>query len=186
MPDQAFAGEKIVGPVTAPDDVLRVEHIAKSFGPTQALDIECEVGFVCGPGVEGPVPIDEAEGRLFGVTLVNDWSARDIQRFEGQPLGPFLSKAFATTISAWVVPVAALEEVRVPGPRQDPEPLPYLRSPGDWALDIHLEVHLQSATMDRPHVICRSNMKSSASSRTVLSFSNIWKIAWIKMAALIA
>jgi fumarylacetoacetase len=81
--------------------------------------------------------------------LVNDWSARDIQRWEYVPLGPFLGKSFATSISAWVVPLAALEPFRVPAPPQDPEPLEYLRTEGDWALDIALEVELNAKVISR-------------------------------------
>lgn len=113
------------------------------FGPTRALDVEVELGFVVGgpPNALGePIPIERAGERIFGVVLLNDWSARDIQRFEGQPLGPFLSKAFATSISPWVVPIAQLE--RVPGPNQDPPPLPYLTHDDDWNLDVELTVEI--------------------------------------------
>jgi fumarylacetoacetase len=113
------------------------------WAPTRTLDIELELGFVVGgpPNELGePIPIEQAAERIFGVVVLNDWSARDIQRFESQPLGPFLSKAFATSISPWVVPIAALERLRVRGPRQDPEPLPYLARGGDWNFDIELDV----------------------------------------------
>jgi fumarylacetoacetase len=113
------------------------------WSPTRALDIELELGFVAGGPANAlgePIPIEQAGERIFGVVLLNDWSARDIQRFESQPLGPFLSKAFATSISPWVVPIAALERARVRGPRQDPEPLPYLAGGGDWNFDIELDV----------------------------------------------
>jgi fumarylacetoacetase len=93
------------------------------------------------------------------MVLVNDWSARDIQKWEYVPLGPFLAKNFATSISPWVVPLAALEPFRIRGPTQNPEPLPYLRIPGNWAYDIHLEVHLQTAAMKAPQRICASNAK---------------------------
>jgi fumarylacetoacetase len=134
---------------------------APTFGPSRSLDFELEMGFFVGPGnnLGQPIPIEQAPERIFGMVLVNDWSARDIQRWEYVPLGPFLAKNFATTISPWVVTLDALEPFRIPGPKQDPAPLPYLRSPGDWAFDIQLEVLLQSATMDRPHVACRSNAK---------------------------
>jgi fumarylacetoacetase len=133
-----------------------------TFGPTRSLDLELEMGFFIGPGnaLGQPIPIDKAPDHMFGMVLVNDWSARDIQRWEYVPLGPFLAKNFATTISPWVVTLEALEPFRVPGPKQDPEPLPYLRSPGDWTFDIHLEVLLQSATMSRPHVISHSNARN--------------------------
>jgi fumarylacetoacetase len=132
-----------------------------TFGPSRSLDFELEMGFFIGPGnpLGQPIPIGQAPEHIFGMVLVNDWSARDIQRWEYVPLGPFLAKNFATTISPWIVTLDALEPFRTSGPKQDPAPLPYLRSPGDWAFDIHLEVLLQSAAMDQPHVVCRSNAK---------------------------
>jgi fumarylacetoacetase len=96
-----------------------------------------------------PIPIEDAARHVFGFVLVNDWSARDIQRWEYQPLGPFLAKSFATSISPWVVPLAALEPFRVPGPPQDPEPLPYLRTSEDWALDVALEVEVAGEVVSR-------------------------------------
>ena len=122
-----------------------------AFGPSQRLDIELELGFVTGPGnaLGTSIPTGAAAEHVFGFVLVNDWSARDIQRWEYQPLGPFLGKSFATSVSPWVVPLAALEPFRVPAPRQDPEPLEYLRAPGDWALDIALEVELEGAVVAR-------------------------------------
>jgi fumarylacetoacetase len=115
------------------------------WGPTSALDVELELGFVIGgaPNALGePIPIEHAAERVFGVVLLNDWSARDMQRVEGQPLGPFLSKAFATSVSPWVVPIAALEAQRVAGPRQDPQPPGYLAGGGDWNFDIELTAEL--------------------------------------------
>ena len=102
---------------------------APSFGPSRRLDIELELGFVVGlPSTLGePVPTRAFREHVFGVVLVNDWSARDIQAWEYVPLGPFLGKSFATSISAWVTPLALLEDRRVPAPAQDPEPLPHLR-----------------------------------------------------------
>ena len=91
--------------------------------------------------------------------LVNDWSARDVQRWEYQPLGPFLAKNFATSISPWVVTLEALEPFRTAGPAQDPAPLPYLRSEGERTYDIHLEVYLQSERIVAPHRVCASNFK---------------------------
>ena len=91
--------------------------------------------------------------------LVNDWSAWDIQRWEYVALGPFLGKNFATSISLWVVTMEALEPFIGAGPRQDPEPLPYLKIHGDWAYDIHLEVYLQSERMEVPYRICPTNFK---------------------------
>jgi fumarylacetoacetase len=117
---------------------------APRFGPSERLDIELELGFVTGPGNALGTSIATADVRehVFGFVLVNDWSARDIQRWEYVPLGPFLGKSFATSISPWIVPLEALEPRRVAAPAQDPEPLPYLRTDEDWALDIALEIAL--------------------------------------------
>jgi fumarylacetoacetase len=126
-----------------------------TFGQTQMLDYEAEVGFFVGRGNDlgKPVPIDQAEERLFGICLVNDWSARDIQSWEYQPLGPFLSKSFATTISPWVVTWEALEPYRVPAffrPAGDPQPLAYLSSEKDrneGGIDLTIEVYIRSMLM---------------------------------------
>jgi len=118
------------------------------FGPTRRLDIELEMGFVVGPGNElgRPVPIHGAENHIFGFVLVNDWSARDIQAWEYQPLGPFLGKSFATTISPWIVTLEALEPFRVAAKPQDPPPLEYLKTDGSsYAVD--LAVDLQTEDM---------------------------------------
>ena len=96
---------------------------------------------------------------MFGLGLVNDWSARDVQGWESQPLGPFLGKNFGTSISPWVVPMAALQPFRVAGPKQDPPPLPYLSGGEDCAYDIALEVKLLTATMAEAHTISRTNFK---------------------------
>ena len=120
---------------------------APSYGPSRLMDFELEMGFFVGPGNDlgTPIPIDQAADHIFGMVLVNDWSARDIQAWEYVPLGPFLAKNFATSISPWVVTMDALEPFRCAGPAQDePEPLPYLKSPGDCAYDIQLEVQLQT------------------------------------------
>ena len=134
---------------------------APVFSPSRLVDFEMEMGFFIGPGnnLGRPIPIAQASRHMFGMVLVNDWSARDIQKWEYVPLGPFLAKNFGTTISPWVVTFDALEPFRCAGPAQDPRPLPYLHAPGNQAFDIHLEVGLQSASMDRPHVICRTNFK---------------------------
>lgn len=131
------------------------------FTAGRAMDFELEMGFFVGPGnaLGQPIPVSQAIDHIFGMVLVNDWSARDIQKWEYQPLGPFLAKNLATSISPWVVPMAALAPFRVPGPPQDPEPLPYLQSGDDWAYNIHLEVTLQSERMNRPATIARSNFK---------------------------
>jgi fumarylacetoacetase len=116
------------------------------FGPSQALDVELELGFVIGQASDGPVPVERALDHVFGVVLLNDWSARDIQGWEYRPLGPFLGKSFATSISRWVVPVGELE--RVAAAPQDPEPLPYLRE-DPWAFDLPLEIELNGAVVAR-------------------------------------
>jgi fumarylacetoacetase len=126
-----------------------------SFGPTRSLDYELEVGFFVGRGnAQGrSVPISEAESHIFGLCLVNDWSARDIQAWEYQPLGPFLAKNFATTISPWVLTLDALEPFRVPAFKRvtdDPNPLPYLNAEEDRArggIDLKLEVWLKTKQM---------------------------------------
>ncbi|MCA9938439.1 MAG: fumarylacetoacetase, partial [Anaerolineales bacterium] len=140
---------------------IRDGDAAPTFGPSRLMDFELEMGFFIGPGNDlgHPVPVQNAADHIFGLVLVNDWSARDIQKWEYQPLGPFLAKNLATSISPWVVTLDALEPFRRPSPPQDPAPLPYLRSVGDWAYDIHLEVHLQSEQMAAPHPICRSNFR---------------------------
>jgi fumarylacetoacetase len=126
------------GQAKQPDDE------APRHGPSSRLDIELELGFVLGVGsrLGEPVAGSAFRDHVFGVVLVNDWSARDIQAWEYQPLGPFLGKSFATSISAWVTPLALLEDRFVAGPAQEPEPLDYLRVEGDWALDLDLEVEL--------------------------------------------
>ncbi|HVN68919.1 MAG TPA: fumarylacetoacetase [Candidatus Binatia bacterium] len=122
---------------------------APEFGASRRLDIELEVGFVAGPANElgSSIPAHDAREHIFGLVLVNDWSARDIQAWEYQPLGPFLGKSFATTISPWVVTLDALEPFRVAGPPQDPPPLPYLRVPEPRGYAIRLAVDLQTASM---------------------------------------
>lgn len=134
---------------------------APTFGPTRLLDIELEMGFFVGPGNElgSPIPIEEAGDHIFGMVLVNDWSARDIQRWEYVPLGPFLGKSFATSVSPWVVSMDALAPFRVAGPRQDPTPLDYLRSREEWGLDIDLRVHLRGADDSEPTLIASTNFR---------------------------
>ncbi len=148
-------------PVRRPCGQTRPGDGPPGYGASRLLDFELEMGFFVGPGnaLGTPIPIAEAPDHLFGLVLVNDWSARDIQGWEYVPLGPFLGKSFATTVSPWVVPMEALAPFRCAGPVQDPEPLPYLRAPGDCAYDVHLEVGLQTPQMDAPHVICRSNYR---------------------------
>jgi fumarylacetoacetase len=122
-----------------------------AYGPTRALDIELELGFVTGPANRRgePIPIERAEEHVFGFALVNDWSARDIQAWEYQPLGPFLGKSFATSLAPWITPLEALEPFRVAGPEQDPPPLEHLRCARDWALDLDLEIELNGTVVGR-------------------------------------
>jgi fumarylacetoacetase len=121
-----------------------------AFGPSRRLDFEAEVGFVVGAGSAGPVNVSDFAEHVFGVFLLNDWSARDLQAWESRPLGPFLAKSFATSISPWVVPLEALEHARVSPPPRDPEPLPYLADAGKWGLDLALEVRLNGQVVARP------------------------------------
>lgn len=141
------------------------------FGPSMFLDYEVEVGmYVIGGNRLGEqVPMPEAPAQIFGLCLVNDWSARDMQSWEYQPLGPFLAKSFATSVSPWVVPMAALEPFRVaatPRPEGDPEPLSYLSDPEDQsfgAVDLHLEAYLLTTGMraagQAPHRLSRANLR---------------------------
>ncbi|MGC4953621.1 fumarylacetoacetase [Actinomadura citrea] len=130
----------------------RKGQTAPTFGESRRLDIEAEVGFVVGTGsaLGDPVSADDFDERVFGVVLVNDWSARDIQAWEYVPLGPFLGKSFATSVSHWVVPLLALEAARVATPPQDPEPLPYLREKNPWGLDLDLAVSWNGQVVSRP------------------------------------
>ena len=123
------------------------------FGPSERLDIEAEVGFVVGTPTElgTRVPVGDLAEHVFGVCLVNDWSARDLQAWEYVPLGPFLGKSFLTSISPWVVPLEALAAARVTPPPRDPRPLPYLRDDEHpWGLDLTLEVRLNGQVVSRP------------------------------------
>jgi fumarylacetoacetase len=140
--------------VVSGTDVVRPrgQRRENDFGPTERLDVELELGFVVGvPGSE--IRVGAFADHVFGVVLVNDWSARDIQAFEYVPLGPFLGKSFQTSISAWVTPLALLEPQRVEAPAQDPPPLPHLAggrgSRSDWALDLDLEIALNGEIVSR-------------------------------------
>jgi fumarylacetoacetase len=144
------------GQIKAPDTP------APTFGPTKSLDYELEMAFLIGPGnsLGQPVPIERALDHIFGFVLMNDWSARDIQAWEYQPLGPFLAKNFCTSISPWVVTLEALEPFRKGLPAQEPQPLSYLRLTNDFTFDIQLEARLQIASMKEPHVITRTNFQN--------------------------
>ena len=128
---------------------------AVALAPSAKLDLELEVGFFVG-GPENalgqPVPVAAAADRVFGVVLLNDWSARDVQQWEYVPLGPFTSKNFGTSVSAWVVPLQALAPFRVPAPPQSPPPLPYLRHERDFALDVALAVHVNGCCVSRSNL----------------------------------
>jgi fumarylacetoacetase len=134
-----------------------------AFGPSTMLDIELEVGFFTGRtnALGVPIAARDAFDHIAGLVLVNDWSARDIQAWEYQPLGPFLGKSFATTVSPWVVTLDALEPFRIAGPPQEPAPLEYLRVAAPSGYDVQLSVELQSDAMRAagraPHVISRTN-----------------------------
>ncbi|MFI9784112.1 fumarylacetoacetase [Kitasatospora sp. NPDC051984] len=142
-------------PVTRPHGQRKAPaDPAPSFGPSRRLDIEAEVAFVVGtPSAMGtPVALADFAEHVFGVCLLNDWSARDIQAWEYVPLGPFLGKSFATSVSPWVVPLEALQHARVTPPARDVEPLPYLddRDAEPWGLDLAIEVALNGRTISRP------------------------------------
>lgn len=130
------------------------------FGPSKLVDFELEMAFITTDANQlgEPIPVDEAEDYIFGMVLFNDWSARDIQKWEYVPLGPFLAKNFASSISPWIVTLDALEPFRVESPRQDPTPLPYLQYSGKKSFDIHLEVDLSTENTP-PQTITKSNFK---------------------------
>lgn len=130
------------------------------FGPSKLLDFELEMAFITtdANAIGEPIAISEAENYIFGLVLFNDWSARDLQKWEYVPLGPFLGKNFASSISPWIVTLDALEPFRVPSPKQDPEPLPYLMQEGDHSFDIHLEVDITPQN-EPATTITRSNFK---------------------------
>lgn len=157
-------------PVVRPEGQTKApQDSAPVFGPCKRLDYEVELGFVTGPGnaLGKEIPIEKAESHIFGVVLLNDWSARDIQAWEYQPLGPFLAKSFATTISPWIVTLEALEPFRCaafPRPAGDPPPLEYLASENDQkagGLDIALEMHLRTRKMKSPVRLSRGNARDA-------------------------
>lgn len=136
------------------------EGQAPVFGPCKQLDFELELGFIVGKSNDlgNAVPIEEAESHIFGLSLFNDWSARDIQKWEYVPLGPFLAKNFASTISPWIITMEALEPFRVDGPEQEPKVLPYLQFTGPKNYDINLEVYIEPEN-SRAKKVCTSNFK---------------------------
>ncbi|WMN11295.1 fumarylacetoacetase [Marivirga salinae] len=130
------------------------------FGPAKLVDFELEMAFItCGGNALGDaIPTKEAENYIFGFTLFNDWSARDIQKWEYVPLGPFLAKNFGSSMSPWIVTMEALEPFRIPGPKQEPEVLPYLKFAGDYHFDIDLQVGIQPKDSEEK-VVTNSNFK---------------------------
>ncbi|HEY6423442.1 MAG TPA: fumarylacetoacetase [Pseudonocardiaceae bacterium] len=150
------AGTVVVSgtPITRPSGQRRLPDGSVGCGPSTALDFEAEIGFVVGApsALDRPVGLTGFADHVFGVCLVNDWSARDIQAWEYVPLGPFLGKSFATSVSPWVLPLDALDAARIRPPVRDPRPLPYLddTSTEPWGLDITLEVRLNGQLISRP------------------------------------
>lgn len=153
-------------PIVRPKGQIILESAGPPvFAPSQMLDYELEVGAFLGPGnaLGQSIPVAQAEDHLFGVCLLNDWSARDIQSWEYQPLGPFLAKNFATSISPWIVTLDALEPFRAPAalrPEGDPQPLPHLQATGNGAFRITLEVWFRSAKMEAPVRLSQSDFAS--------------------------
>jgi fumarylacetoacetase len=152
-------------PIRRPQGQIKLDE-KPVFAPSRRLDYEAELGFVIGPGnsLGKPISIKNSLDHVFGVVLLNDWSARDIQAWEYQPLGPFLAKSFATTISPWIVTLEALEPYRCPAfPRApgDPQPLPYLSSRKDHGYDIALEMHLKTRGMRSPARVSRSSFRDA-------------------------
>ncbi len=147
------AGTVVVSgtPIVRPSGQVRSDGEVV-FGPTARLDLEAEVGFVVGVPATGPVPKERFAEHVFGVCLVNDWSARDVQGWESLPLGPFLGKSFATSVSPWVVPLADLDPARVPPPPRDTPLLPYLDDASDppWGLDLALSLRINGHEVSRP------------------------------------
>ena len=148
-------------PIRRPRGQTRAADGSITFGPSGKLDYELEVGFVVGRDSEmgSVISVSQAEEYIFGLVLVNDWSARDIQAWEYQPLGPFLGKSFGTSISPWVVTQEALEPFRVEGAPQDPPAPPYLHAPGARNYDLHLEVSVQPEGAMRATTVCRTNFR---------------------------
>lgn len=148
-------------PIIRPCGQLKPDDAPPVFAPSRQLDFELEMGFVVGrntqPGQRIAAP--EAFASMFGMVVVNDWSARDIQKWEYVPLGPFLGKSFATTVSPWVVTVDVLEALRVPEPERDVAILPYLEDGGRYAFDIALEVTLKAASSPEPQRISATNFR---------------------------
>jgi len=149
-------------PIRRPNGQTRpVDTEPPKFGPCRLMDFELEMAFFVGgltPKMGEPIRMEEAEKHIFGMVLMNDWSARDIQKWEYVPLGPFLGKNLGTSISAWVVPMAALNPFKVPNYQQDPQPFPYLRHQDEYTFDVNLTVSIQPVGKE-PTIVSRSNFK---------------------------
>ena len=154
-------------PVKRPSGQVKPANVESPlFAPTKRLDYECELGLVIGPGntLGKSIPVQRAMDHVFGVVLLNDWSARDIQAWEYVPLGPFLAKSFATTISPWIVTMEALEPFRCPPFARepgDPQPLDYLKDEKGAGFDITVEMHLRTARQRAPHRLSRGSFRDS-------------------------
>lgn len=149
--------------ITRPKGQIKTPDMdAPIFAPTAKLDFELEMGFFIGAGnPDGkPIPVEDAHAHIFGLVLLNDWSARDIQAYEYQPLGPFLSKSFATSISPWVVPYEAIEHAKGALPKQIPKPIAYLYQETPTQPDIQLTIELQPHGSDTRTTICKTNAKA--------------------------
>lgn len=148
--------------IVRPSGQIKLPHEERPlFSATRKLDFELETAFIVGKTTElgEPIAIEDAWDHIFGMVLLNDWSARDIQQWEYVPLGPFNAKTFASAISPWVVTMQALEPFKVKGPQQLPEPLDYLKEHTPNSFDIHLSVELQSSQSQQSEVICQTNFK---------------------------
>ncbi|KAK7091460.1 hypothetical protein V1264_009139 [Littorina saxatilis] len=162
-------------PITRPKGQMRPDESQPPvFGACKLLDIELEMGFFTGPATKlgESVPISKTDDYIFGMVLMNDWSARDIQKWEYVPLGPFLGKSFGTTISPWVVTMDALRPFAVPNAAQDPTPLPYLQHSDNFTFDIKLEVALNCPDLPKPATVSRSNFK------TPDSYGSLLELCW--------
>nr|XP_015809339.2 fumarylacetoacetase isoform X2 [Nothobranchius furzeri] len=161
-------------PIRRPRGQMRPDQTKPPvFGPSKQLDIELEMAFFVGGEnhLGEPIPIHKAHEHIFGMVLMNDWSARDIQAWEYVPLGPFLGKNFGTTISPWVVPMEALLPFVEPNPIQDPEPLPYLQHQDAYTFNINLFVSLKGKDMASAVNICSSNFRNPESFGSMLELS---------------
>lgn len=147
--------------VRRPKGQVSADKVTPTWSDCKRLDFELEMGAFVGKGNElgRPIKVSQAADHIFGLCLLNDWSARDIQVWEYVPLGPFNAKNFATTISPWIITTEALEPFKVNLPEQDPEPLPYLKEDQPYSYDIDLHVKIKSETMEEPHTVAVSNFK---------------------------